>query len=220
MTRVAHLSQPSREGAAVGGSGLCVAILGPDGSGKSTLLDALERRAGDRFAAVRRFHLRPHVGRGRRDEGPVVDPHGKLPRGMIPSVAKLAWWWMDYWLGHLLVVGPAVRRASLVLFDRYYHDILVDPVRYRYGASIRIARAVGRSVPMPDVFVILEAPVATLRSRKREVERVETERQREAYAELAAELPGAHRVDSSRPVEDVVAEVESLMIAVLEGGST
>lgn len=204
----------------MGGSGLCLAILGPDGSGKSTLLDALERRASGRFAAVRRFHLRPHFGRGRRPGGPVVDPQGELPRRSIPSIAKLGWWLVDYWLGHLLIVRPAVRRSTLVLFDRYYHDILVDPARYRYDVSARLAGALGRLVPMPDLFVILDAPVATLRARKREVERAETERQRVAYVELAAELPRAHRVDCSRPVEDVAAEVESLMIAVLEGGST
>lgn len=219
MTGVVHLLRPSRRREAGGGSGLCVAVLGPDGSGKTTLLDALERRADERFAAVRRFHLRPHFGRGPRDDGPVVDPQGDTPRGVIPSVAKLGWWWMDFSLGHLFVVGPAVRRSSLVLFDRYYHDILVDPARYRYGASIRLARAVGRCVPMPDVFVVLQAPVPTLRARKREVERIETERQREAYAKLAADLPNAHLVDSSRPVEDVVAEVESLMDAALEGGT-
>ncbi len=219
MTRLTRLRRSSRGGETGGGPGLCLAVLGPDGSGKSTLLNALERRASDRFEAVRRFHLRPHIGRGQRDEGPVDEPQGELPRGMIPSIAKLGWWLVDYWLGHLFIVGPAVRKSTLVLFDRYYHDIMVDPARYRYDGSVRLAATLGRFVPMPDIFVILDAPVATLRARKREVELVETQRQRKAYAELAAELPGAHRVDSSRPVEEVAAEVESLMIAVLEGGS-
>ena len=51
-----------------------------------------------------------------------------------------------------------------------------------------------------------------LQSRKQEVSREETARQREAYLELARTLPNAHVVDASRPLEEVVAEVERLVL--------
>ncbi|MBW3660109.1 MAG: thymidylate kinase-like protein, partial [Gemmatimonadetes bacterium] len=158
------------------------------------------------------------VGRSRRERAPVVDPHGRPPRGRVVSVVKLGWWWIDYWLGYLLEIRPALRRSTLVLFDRYFDDVVVDPARYRYGASARLARVVGRSVPRPDSLVVLDAPVDVLRSRKQEVTPMEMERQRKAYLRLAGRLGSARVVDASRPIEAVVDEVARIVMEFAPGG--
>jgi thymidylate kinase len=187
-----------------------LAILGPDGSGKSSVLDGVERALEPRFAGIRRFHLRPNLA-GRRGGGePVTDPHGRRNRSAPSSWVKLAAWWLDYCFGYLLRVRPALRGRSLVLFDRYYDDLLVDPRRYRYGASPRLAQLIGRAIPRPDVFVVLDAPAEVLHGRKSEVSTEETRRQCEAYRRLAARLPNAHVVDAARPLPQVVAEIAAL----------
>ena len=193
-----------------GRRGLWLAILGPDGSGKSSVLDGVERALEPCFAGTRRFHLRPNLAGRRGGEGPVTDPHGRPNRSAPSSWAKLVAWWFDYCFGYLLRVRPALRDRSLVLFDRYYDDLLVDPRRYRYGASPRLAELVGRAIPHPDVVVVLDAPTEVLHGRKSEVSPEETRRQRDAYRRLAARMPNAHVVDAARPLSQVVAEITAL----------
>ncbi|MDX1661275.1 MAG: hypothetical protein R3326_05745 [Gemmatimonadota bacterium] len=203
-------------GRATGGSprGLCLAVLGPDGAGKSTVIDRVTRHLGPRFAGVRRFHLRPHFGRD-TSRGPVTDPHADRPRSAIASAMKLVLWWIDYRIGYARWVRPALRRGELVVFDRYFWDLLADPRRYRYAGSSDLVRSVGRGIPRPDVTVVLDAPVEVLRSRKREVPREEVASQREIYRALAEELDGAVRVDASPPADQVAEAV----IRTLEGAA-
>ncbi len=191
-------------------SGVWLAVLGADGSGKSSVIDHLRRRAASDFPATRTYHLRPHVGRP-VDPAPVPDPHGRAPRGRMASFAKLLLWWADCTVGWALHIRPALRRGQLVLFDRYVHDLLVDPRRYRYGGPMGWARFLVGHVPTPDAFVVLDASPAVLRTRKREVTPEETVRQSAAYRALGKALPGARVVDASRPLAEVAGEVEKLL---------
>lgn len=192
--------------------GLLVAVLGPDGSGKSTLISGLEARLASRGFRVHCFHLRPHFGRAPVSNGPVTDPHGKRPRGQISSIVKLMLWWADYVIGHYIGVRPKLKHSGIVVFDRYYHDLMVDPIRYRYGSSLGLARLVGRLLPQPDLVTILDAPTEVLLSRKREVSPEESQRQRTAYGDLASAFENACILDSERPAENNVVEVEKLIV--------
>jgi hypothetical protein len=89
---------------------------------------------------------------------------------------------MDYWLGFTFILRPLLVRAGLVVFDRYYHDLLIDPLRYRYGGPMWVAKLLGRFVPPPDLlFLVLDADDAVILARKTEVPREELRRQRESY---------------------------------------
>ncbi len=78
---------------------------------------------------------------------PIIDPHGKPPRGFLFSIFKLLYWAVDYWYGYLAVIRPDPSNPTLVMFDRYYHDVLVDPERYRLPTStLGFAQFVGRLV--------------------------------------------------------------------------
>ncbi len=191
-----------------------VAVLGPDGSGKSSLLAALKDRLdrGRPFVQVRLGHWRPGRIMGGRASGPVEDPHGMPPRGTLASFAKLALFLVDWAVGYWLDLAHARAKGMLVVFDRHYVDLLVDPKRYRYGGSLWLARLVGRLVPKPDLFVVLDLPAEVAHARKPEVPLAEARRLRERYLELARYLPNAHVVDASRPLEEVVAEVEGIVL--------
>jgi thymidylate kinase len=191
--------------------GVWLAFLGPDGSGKSSVLDGVSLALGPAFDGVRRFHLRPHGGRRRSGHAPVTDPHGRQRRGAVVSWVKLAWWWLDCWTGYLVTIRPALQRSVLILFDRYVYDLQVDPRRYRYAGSSRLAGWIARRVPRPDLVIVLDAPVEVLRERKVEVPEEETVRQREAYRRLATSLAHAHLVDASRPLAEVVEEIAGLV---------
>ncbi len=200
--------------------GLWVAVFGPDGAGKSAAIQQLAQELSI-FRNIKRFHFRPMFTRRWQNWPPVVDPHGKLPRGFLFSAFKLFYWLADYWYGYLAVIRPARRNSTLVLFDRYYHDVLVDPERYRLPAStLRLAQLVARLVPAPDLYILLDVPAKILQERKPEVSCEESRRQRLAYLQMFQSMPNAFVIDAARPLDEVTQQMKSAIFDVLVNRAT
>lgn len=198
-------------------TGLTVAFLGPDGSGKSSVIERVLAELAPAFRRTECLHLRPRLLAGTRQSAaaPVTQPHALAPRSMLGSSAKIAWLLLECIVGYAVRVWPLACRSTLVAFDRYYHDLLVDPRRYRYGGSPALTRWVARAVPRPDLWVVLDAPVEVLQARKAEVSAEESARQREAYLALARTLDEAVVIDAARPLGEVATEVAQAMLDFL-----
>jgi thymidylate kinase len=197
-------------------TGVVVAFLGLDGCGKSTVMARVGEDLLPAFRSAARFHLRPHLGQ--RAE-PAVAARVEPARGWALSIAKLMVWAVDYVIGYLVRVFPPLIASTLVLFDRYYHDLLVDPIRYRYGGPVGLARWVGRRVPHPDLMILLDAPPEIATARKQDPLRG-TRRERERYLELVRALPNGCVVDASLPLDDVVAEAERIVLRYMHERTT
>ena len=187
--------------------GVWIALFGPDGVGKSTVIEELKVQLGASFAAVIQFHFRPMFGRKRADR-PVTNPHGQPPRGRFISLIKLIYWLLDCWCGYLFVIRPGLRRAGLVILDRYYPDILVDPLRYRLPpSSHRFARRLVALAPRPDLNVLLEAPIEVIRRRKSEVSVAESQRQQVSYRTMFQSIPDGLIVNTNCPAEQAAQRI-------------
>ena len=200
-------------------AGLFVAVLGPDGSGKSSVIEQYLSALAPAFRRTAGFHLRPRLFRGSSAAGTDnTNPHGQIPRGALMSAAKLLFLWADYLLGYCLRVRPLLVRSTLVVFDRYYQDLLIDARRFRYGGPRWLARLVAKLIPMPDLMLVLDAPAHVLQARKQEVSAQESARQAEAYRAVANSpaLRGhAVLVDAARPLEQVVHQCVDETLALL-----
>lgn len=196
-------------------SGLCVAVLGPDGAGKSALIKHLQIDLEGAFRRSTVFHLQPDVLGRHQDDGPVPEPHAKPLHPWWLSLLKLPYYALDYVLGYALRVRPQLVRSTLVLFDRYYDDILVDARRYRYGAPRRLLSWLQRAIPRPDLFLILDAPAAQLLQRKQELPGAELRRQRLGYGQLAAALGNAYVLDASQPEAEVARQANTVLLDCL-----
>lgn len=188
-------------------SGVMIAFLGPDGSGKSSLLPIVADQVEPLFRRQANCHLRPRMLLNKRSQGPVTAPHAQPPRGAISSIVKLALLVGDYALGYVFKIRPALVRSTLVIFDRYYDDIAIDPRRYRFGAAARWLQAFKAFVPKPDLYVVLDAPIELLRSRKQEVSEIESARQRAMYLAFAENESGAVVADTSTAIEKSAAAI-------------
>lgn len=208
-------------------TGLCVAFLGPDGSGKSSVIAGVSVELAQAFRRVDYRHLRPPLwpllpNGDRADDAVaavVIDPHARPARSAAGSLAKLLYFWAAYVVGGVAWLYPRRVTSRLVVFDRYYHDILADPRRYRFLATpglMRLARALGRRLPLPDLVFILDAAPELLQARKQEVPLAETARQRDAYLALAGELENTHVIDAGQPLDQVVASVLGHIVAAME----
>lgn len=189
---------------------LKVVIIGPDGAGKSSVIQGITRRWNQAGRAATVRHLKPSLILRRRGEAVTIvpHPHGKPPRSPVTSVAKICVWLVEEWYAHLF----QDKKGQLLICDRYYHDLLVDPLRYRYGGPPWAARLVGKMMPKPDLWVLLDAPAVVLQTRKQEVTPEETARQCAAYRNFVRSQGNHAIVDASQPLNQVIAEVEKVLV--------
>ena len=180
-----------------------VVFLGPDGAGKSTVIENLVREMAPVFRSHRVFHWRPMLLWRRNNRAPTTNPHVHPKRSLWRSLAQLVALVLDYGFGYWLLVRPLLGRSTLVVFDRYYHDLLIDPKRYRYGGPLWVVRLFSGLVPDPDLVFALDAPEAIILSRKRELTADELRRQRRVCLREAKKFTRACVLDSSRPVQEL-----------------
>lgn len=190
-------------------------LLGLDGSGKSSVLARLqEEMQSSQITGVKVFYRRPSAWTHRTEPGGAGIAHyARPPHGRIKSIAKLGLRALDWWVGYWSRWLPQRARGTLILLDRHYFlDLSIDPLRYRYNGPLWLARLIGRFLPEPDLFILLDAPVEVLHGRKQELSPAEAARQRQAYLDLVQQLPNGYVVDASRPLEQVVNQVKQIIL--------
>ena len=162
----------------------------------------------------RHFHWKPPVFTGARQKarGPADDPHGKPARNGLISLIYFVLHWFEFFLGSHLRIRPATFKGGLVLIDRYYYDFFIDQRRYRLRVPQWIVRAGLAALKKPDLVLILDAPVEVLQARKQEVGPDETRRQREAYLQMAKDLPNAHIIRADQKVQEVTRDIKAVIL--------
>ncbi len=193
-------------------TGLFLVLLGPDGAGKSSVIEHLSRDLAPAFRRTSVMHFSPRLLKHRSDITPVTYPHAVEPRSQITSLLKMCYWIIDFSLGYVMLIRPALTRSTLVIFDRYLNDVLVDPKRYRFRGPHWLVKLLIRLVPKPDLVIVLDAPPEVLQQRKQEVSFTETKRQREAYRALAGKMPNSRIISATFPLDYVVADVEQVAL--------
>jgi thymidylate kinase len=193
--------------------GLHVVVLGPDGAGKSTLISAMTCAMKPFFRGVDYIHSRPCVLDPKPPGGPVSEPHAQKPRSWTGCVAKAFYYLFDHWLGQLVRVRPALVRNRVVIFDRDFHDVIVDPTRYRMKGVGWLARALAWLLPRADIVFVLDAPPELIHARKPELTIPELARQSAVLRQLSETRRNWQLVDASQSPEAVARET---IAAVLE----
>jgi thymidylate kinase len=185
-----------------------IAFLGCDGSGKSAVIRGVAERLTADGHPVALGHWRPKPFGSSQGPSPAADdPHGQAPRGLVTSVLKLGWLWLNWWVAWFQHLRRASRDGYL-LFDRYHADLLVDPQRYRYGGPMFLARLASRCMPQPDLVIYLDAEPEILLSRKQEVASNELIQARRSYLQFATKTTSAVIVDASMSLDEVESRVQ------------
>jgi len=198
-----------------GHQGLFLVVLGPDGVGKSTTIRYLQLELEKLCGHCRTERWRPGlIKKVAPDTGNRI-PHAKVPRGPIASALSLLGLAADFNIGYVVSARPAIARSEAIIFDRYFHDVLIDPKRYRYAGPKWLPRLLSRWVlPRNPIFIVLDADEELILRRKQELPLPELTRQRLAYREFAARTSQAMIVKTDRPVEAIVSEIVTNISAI------
>ena len=205
-------------------TGLTVLIVGPDGSGKSTLADALPEVCSGLFRRSLRIHWRPGllprpgslVARG--SDGGAPDPslpHARAPHGRAVSLALLGYHWLDWFVGGWTKLRFAQARTGLVVIERGWWDVVVDPGRYRLTVPPVAVNLLGRLLPRPDLAIVLDVPSAAASERKGELPAAEVDRQTRAWRTALPTTLNSVHLDASRPAAETADVVRNEIVRAL-----
>lgn len=186
-------------------------VLGPDGAGKTTVLNSIQSVTGQLFSEIRVKHLKHTLFMKKRieDRGVVTDPHATPARGWIMSNIKILVWLIESWATSIFTLN---KNLSLHIFDRYYYDIFVDPIRYRFNGSKKFMILIGKMMPKADLVLVITAPANIIQSRKKEVSMEETIRQVEDYKNIGDKVCNAELIDSNNDILVLREMVISLIV--------
>lgn len=164
-------------------TGFSMGFTGPDGSGKTTVIDMVIDQLGDVFAQAHAYyHFRPmlfgnlgevaHSAGVKREVDRDYDrPHRGGRTSTLSSLVRLLYYSVDYIVGYWLRVKTKIRITRIVIFDRYYTDIICDSRRSRIYLPLRFLYGWGRLfIPSLDYNILLTADADTILARKRELD--------------------------------------------------
>jgi len=197
-------------------SGLVVGILGRDGCGKSTFIEQLAPVLEPYFKGIDKFKKFPSVFYKeaifkKKEPHDNSKPHFYAERGRLASFLKLNLVFAEFMLGYWLKVFPSKAKSRLILYDRYFIDVLADPRRYRIKGNRFWIKAMHYMLPKPDLWIILDLPSDVLVKRKQDLTYEMAERLRYPYLDLQKILRNAIVIDNEQELHKSV-EVASKFI--------
>lgn len=194
-----------------------VAFVGPDGAGKSSLIANIAKSNPPPFTKVvpRRWapgFLPPlWLLAGKAKQKPNAE--GLYPPRRKPGRFywfRLLYRFTDFLLGYYMKDHADANRRCLVLYDRHFLDILVDPVRFGLSSN-KGAKFLYRFVPKPDLIILLKDTPERIYARKPELPRDEIEQQLNKWKTLLDEGLVHAVIETDAPPEEIAKRAITLI---------
>lgn len=161
--------------------GFSIGFTGPDGAGKTTVINMLIAEFEKVYSAIDLYHFRPslipNLGealqktklKGQVDTN-YSNPHRGKKTNKINSIFRLSYYTVDYILGYFKIVRPKLVQRSVVVFDRYFTDIVADSRRSSIFLNSKFLYWFGKLyIPSLDFNILLTSSSKTILKRKQEL---------------------------------------------------
>lgn len=161
--------------------GFSIGFTGPDGSGKTTVINTIVEQLNTVYAAIEMFHFRPHLipnlGEAAKKtklksevDVDYSNPHRGGKTNKLSSLIRLLYYSVDYIVGYFFRVRRYLKQRNVVIFDRYFTDIIADSRRSSIFLNPIFLYLFGKIViPKLDYNILLTANTETILARKQEL---------------------------------------------------
>jgi len=161
--------------------GFSVGFTGPDGSGKTTVINIISDQFSKIYSSIGIFHFRPHLTPNIGDAAQKAklisevdknysNPHRGGKTNKISSILRLLYYSLDYIIGYTIKIRRFLQRRSLVVFDRYFTDVIADSRRSGIYLNYKFLYWFGKLfIPSLDYNILLTADIETILKRKQEL---------------------------------------------------
>lgn len=161
-------------------NGVSISFTGPDGVGKTTIINQIIEHI-NLVTSTTLFHHRPslfgnlsnvahQVGLKEKVDDDYTNPHRGKRNNFISSFVRLVYYSLDYIFGFQVKVRKQLSYGGVVIFDRYYSDIIVDSRRSSIYLSHKFLYWFGKLfIPSLNYNILLTAHAETILARKREL---------------------------------------------------
>ena len=138
-------------------------------------------------------------------------PHRAKPSGLAGSAARLTYYWLDYMGGYFRRVRPVLKRREVMLFDRYFYDMIADGFRSRIALPLPLLLAMGQILPLQFAFFI-RVDAQEIHRRKQELTMAEIVALNDRYGELVRR-GWLNAVENNGAPEDAAAAIVDRIVA-------
>lgn len=206
---------------------MTIVVEGTDGSGKSYIIEHISPQLKNHFVdGIVYSHLRPHYlpdiaeifgRRKKREEGgghvEVTDPHAGKPSGIITSLFRWSYYMIDYTYGYYKKIWlPYKTKNSIIIFDRYYYDYYIDPIRSKTSLPQWMLEVGEWFIPKPDLILCLGGNPEIIYSRKPETSLQEVTRQTNKLKDFCSKKKNAVWIDTTLdPAETIDTALKSIL---------
>ena len=193
-----------------------VAIVGPDGVGKTTLIQKVQFENSFFFSPkIRHWRpaILPRLGDLIKNNQELNFTQKNLSPRRKPGKGywlRLFYYVIDFYIGRFRDNFVA-NTLKPIIYDRYFLDSYVDPVRYGFSSN-RGIKLLYHLLPKPDLVILLYDEPKHIHERKPELPVEEIERQLNLWLKLAAEGYVDVILPVDRPPEELAKDVEFLIM--------
>ena len=161
--------------------GFSIGFTGPDGAGKTTIISMVIAELEKVYSSIDLHHFRPtiipNLGEAAQKakfknqvDIDYSNPHRGEKTSKLNSFFRLSYYTLDYILGYFKIVRPKLVQRSIVIFDRYYTDIIADSKRSRIYLNPKFLFLFGSFfIPKLDYNILLTADSKIILKRKQEL---------------------------------------------------
>lgn len=198
--------------------GYSIGFTGPDGVGKTTVIELLCKNLETVYSKVNLYHFRPllignlsevahKAGIKKEVDRNYSQPHRGKKTNIISSLFRLSYYSIDYLVGYFKSVRKEIEKRQIVIFDRYFTDIICDSRRSRIHLPYKFLYAFGKCfIPSLDYNILLTASSETILARKKELDAAGIQAINERIDYLAKKR-GYRKVLNEQTPEVAVAEI-------------